>query len=155
MKSYQRVLDDYRRTKNGVSKVYGVYGELQSLEVPFSLEYLIKHNKERDYLPESSLSYLKKVAVFSMLSSRDLFENINRAPYRLEKVKAPKNIQLKSIASAINMNSSEFLNINKHIRKQVLPKDSNSFNIYIPKILKSTARMVPSPIIYTISSLLK
>ena len=133
MKSYQRVLDDYRRTKNGVSKVYGVYGELQSLEVPFSLEYLIKHNKERDYLPESSLSYLKKVAVFSMLSSRDLFENINRAPYRLEKVKAPKNIQLKSIASAINMNSSEFLNINKHIRKQVLPKDSRNYNIYIPK----------------------
>ena len=133
LKSYQRVLDDYRRTKNGVSKVYGVYGELQSLEVPFSLEYLIKHNKERDYLPESSLSYLKKVAVFSMLSSRDLFENINRAPYRLEKVKAPKNIQLKSIASAINMNSSEFLNINKHIRKQVLPKDSRNYNIYIPK----------------------
>ena len=45
LKSYQRVLDDYRRTKNGVSKVYGVYGELQSLEVPFSLEYLIRYSK--------------------------------------------------------------------------------------------------------------
>ena len=133
LKSYQRVLDDYKRSKNGISKVYGVYGELQSLEVPFSLEYLIKHNKQRDYLPESSLSYLKKVAVFSMLSSRDLFENLNRAPYKLEKVKAPQNIQLKSIASAINMNSSEFSNINKHIRKQVLPKDSKNFNVYIPK----------------------
>ncbi|WP_368030407.1 transglycosylase SLT domain-containing protein [Arcobacter sp. s6] len=133
LKSYQRVLDDYKRTKNGVSKVYGVYGELQSLEVPFSLEYLIENNKQREYLPESSLSYLKKVAVFSMLSSRDLFEDIKKAPYRLEKVKAQKNIQLKSIASAINMNSSEFANINKHIRKQVLPKDSKNFNIYIPK----------------------
>ena len=68
-----------------------------------------------------------------MLSHRDLFEDIRKAPYRLVKVKAPKNIQLKSIASAINMNSSEFANINKHIRKQVLPKDSKNFNIYIPK----------------------
>ena len=49
-----------------------------------------------------------------MLSHRDLFEDIKKAPYRLVKVKAPKNIQLKSIASAINMNSSEFANINKH-----------------------------------------
>jgi membrane-bound lytic murein transglycosylase D len=133
LKSYQRVIDDYRRSKNGITKVYGVYEELQSLEVPFSLEYLIKYNKQREYLPESTLSYLKKVAVFSMLSHRDLFEDIKKAPYRLEKVKAPKNIQLKSIASAINMNSNEFANINKHIRKQVLPKDSKSFNIYIPK----------------------
>ena len=133
LKSYQRVLDDYKRSKNGITKVYGVYSELQSLEVPFSLEYLIKHNKQREYLPESTLTYLKKVAVLSMLSHRDLFEDIKKAPYRLVKVKAPKNIQLKSIASAINMNSSEFANINKHIRKQVLPKDSKNFNIYIPK----------------------
>lgn len=133
LKSYQRIIDDYKRTKNGISKIYGVYGELQSLEVPFSLEYLIKYNKQREYLPESSLTYLKKVTVLSMLSHRDLFEDIKKAPYRLEKVKAPKNIQLKSIASAINMNSSEFLSINKHIKKQVLPKDSKNFNIYIPK----------------------
>ena len=133
LKSYQRVLDDYKRSKNGITKVYGVYSELQSLEVPFSLEYLIKYNKQREYLPESTLTYLKKVVVLSMLSHRDLFEDIKKAPYRLEKVKAPKNIQLKSIASAINMNSSEFANINKHIRKQVLPKDSKNFNIYIPK----------------------
>ena len=133
LKSYQRVIDDYRRSKNGVSKVYGVYDELQSLEVPFSLEYLIKYNKQREYLPESTLTYLKKVAVLSMLSHRDLFDDIKKAPYRLEKVKAPKNLQLKAIASAINMSSSEFANINKHVKKQVLPKDSNSFNIYIPK----------------------
>ena len=68
-----------------------------------------------------------------MLSHRDLFDDIKKAPYRLEKVKAPKNLQLKAIASAINMSSSEFANINKHVKKQVLPKDSNSFNIYIPK----------------------
>jgi membrane-bound lytic murein transglycosylase D len=133
LKSYRRVLDDYKRTKNGVSKVYGVYSELQSLEVPFSLEYLIKNNKQREYLPESSLSYLKKVAVLSMLSHRDLFENIKKSPYQLQKVKAPKGIHLKSIANIINMSSSEFAKINKHIKKQVIPKDSKAFNVYIPK----------------------
>ncbi|MDY0051774.1 MAG: lytic transglycosylase domain-containing protein, partial [Aliarcobacter sp.] len=76
LKSYQRVLADYKRTKNGVSKVYSVYSELQSLEVPFSLEYLIKNNRVRDYISPSSLTYLKKITVLSMLSHRDLFENL-------------------------------------------------------------------------------
>jgi membrane-bound lytic murein transglycosylase D len=133
LKSYQRSIDDYERTNSGISKIYDVYGELQSLEVPFSLDYLIKNNKQKQYLPESTLTYLKKITVFSMLSNRDLFDDIRKSPYKLEKIKVPMGVELKALASAINVNSSELTNINKHLIKQVLPKDSRNFNIYIPK----------------------
>lgn len=133
LKSYQRVIADYQRTKKGISSLYGVYGELQSLGVPFSFEYLLQNNKEKKYLPESSLSYIRKIIVFSILSDRDLFGNIKKSSYKLEKVKAPKGIHLNVIAKAININSNDFANINKHIKKQVLPKDSSFYNVYIPK----------------------
>lgn len=133
LKSYQRVIADYQRTKRGISSIYGVYGELQSLEVPFSFEYLVKKNKERNYLPESSLSYIRKIIVFSILADRDLFGNIKKSSYKLAKVKAPKGVHLKVIANAINFNYNDFININKHIKKQILPKDSSFYNIYIPK----------------------
>jgi membrane-bound lytic murein transglycosylase D len=42
-------------------------------------------------------------------------------------------VSLKSVALAIDFNSSELEKINKHIKKQVLSKDSNAFNFYIPK----------------------
>lgn len=133
LKSYQRVIADYQRTKKGISSLYGVYGELQSLEVPFSIEYLVQNNKEKKYLPESSLSYIRKIIVFSILSNRDVFGNINKNSYKLEKVKAPKGANLKVIANAININYNNFLSINKHIKTEILPKDTSFYNIYIPK----------------------
>lgn len=131
-RSYQRSLDDYQRTKRGVSSLYGIYGELQGMEVPFDFEYLVQNNKQKQYLPESTVTYLKRIVVFSMLSNRDLFDDIKKSPYKLEKVKLPKGVSLKSVASAIAFSSSELEKMNKHIRKQVLPKDSKA-NFYIPK----------------------
>jgi membrane-bound lytic murein transglycosylase D len=131
-RSYQRSLDDYQRTKRGVSSLYGIYGELQGMEVPFNFEYLVQNNKQKQYLPESTVTYLKRIVVFSMLSNRDLFDDIKKSPYKLEKVKLPKGVSLKSVASAIAFSSSELEKMNKHIRKQVLPKDSKA-NFYIPK----------------------
>ena len=133
IRSYQRLIDDYQRTKKGMSSLYNLYSELQSLEVPFDFEYLVQNNKQKEYLPQSTITYIKKITVFSMLSNKGLFDNVDRSTYKLEKVKVPKGLSLKSIASAINMNSSELEKINKHIKKEITSKDSKPYNFYIPK----------------------
>ena len=132
-RSYQRVIEDYRRTKKGMSSLYTLYSELESLEVPFDFEYLIKNNTQKQYLPQSSLSYIKKIVVFTILSNKGLFENAQRDCYELEKVKVPNGVSIKSIAQAINLNYRELEKINKHIKKGILPKDSKMYNFYIPK----------------------
>ena len=131
LRSFQRSLEDYQRTKKGISNLYSIYAELQGMEVPFDFEYLVKNNKEKQYLAQSTITYLKKIIVFSMLSNENYFDDIRKSPYKLEKVKLPTNIPLKSVASAIGFSSSELEKINKHIKKQVLPKDSKA-NFYIP-----------------------
>ena len=133
IRSYQRVIDDYQRTKKGMSSLYTLHSELESLEVPFDFEYLIQHNSEKQYLPQSSITYIKRIAVFTMLSNKGEFENIEKSTYKLEKVKVPKGISLKAIASAIDMNSAELRKMNKHIKKEMPFKDSKTYNFYIPR----------------------
>lgn len=129
--NYKKMLSDYRVTKTGFSNLYDVYDRFES---SYSFEYLVKNNKENKYLAESSITYIKKLIAFSMIANRDLFKSIDKkAKYTLEKVKAPKGIQLRSLANAVNMDYNEFKNLNKHIKKETLPTDSKSYNIYIPQ----------------------
>ena len=129
--NYKKMLNDYRVTKTGFSNLYDVYNRFES---SYSFEYLVKNNKVNQYLAESSITYIKKLIAFSMITNRDLFKSIDKkAKYTLEKVKAPKGIQLRSLANAINMDYNEFRNLNKHIKKETLPSDSKSYNIYIPQ----------------------
>lgn len=131
IKNYKKMLSDYRITKTGFSNLYNIYDKFRT---SYSFEYLVKNNKQNKYLAESSITYIRKIIAFSMIANRDLFKSIdNKAKYSLEKVKAPKGLQLKSLANAVNMDYNEFRNLNKHIKKETLPTDSKSYNIYIPQ----------------------
>lgn len=132
IKRYKSVLANYKKTKSGFSDLYEVYNRIGKQQFAYSFEYLITNN-QRNYLPAPSVEYIKKLIVFSMISNRDLFKSINnKSKYKLEKVKASKGLQLKSIATAIDMNYEEFKSINKHMKKDVIPSDSKSYNLYIP-----------------------
>lgn len=132
IKRYKGILANYKKTKSGFSDLYEVYNRIGKQQFAYSFEYLINNNS-RSYLPASSVEYMKKLVAFSMISNRDLFKSINnKSKYKLEKVKASKGLQLKSIANAIGMDYEEFKSINKHIKKDVIPSDSKSYNLYIP-----------------------
>lgn len=133
VRSYKIFINDYQKTKKGFSNLYEVYNEIGKAQGAYSFEYLIRNNKQKDYIPATSLEYIQKVIALSLISNRGLFKNIDKkSKYELEKVKAPSGLQLKSIANAISMNFEELKNINKHIKKQVVPTDSKNYNIYIP-----------------------
>ena len=133
IRSYKNSINEYKRTKRGFSDLYEIYNKIGKQQSAYSFEYLVKNNKERDYLPDSSVLYIKKLIVFSMISNRNLFKSINnKSKYKLEKVKANKGLQLNSIANAIGMDYNEFKSINKHIKKDVIPSDSKVYSVYIP-----------------------
>lgn len=133
IKSYKIFISDYQKTKKSFSNLYEVYNEIGKAEGSYSFEYLIKNNKQKDYIPATSLNYVQKLIALSIISNRNLFKNIDKkSKYELQKVKAPSGLQLKSIANAISMNFEELKSINKHIKKQVVPSDSKNYNIYIP-----------------------
>lgn len=134
IRNYKATLNNYKRTKRGLNDLYEAFDSIEGRGHKFNFSYLIENNDKNDYIPLSSLEYIIKIITFSILSDKDEFKSIDRkAKYELAIVKAPNALQLKSIANAISMNYNEFKNLNKHIRKEVLPTDSKKYNIYIPK----------------------
>jgi membrane-bound lytic murein transglycosylase D len=135
IRSYKNILDNYKKTKSGLSSLYDVYSSIKKLGINYSFTYIVQNNKQKDYIPASSLLYIQKIIAFSMISNRNLFGDIDllKNNYKLEKVKAPKGLQLKSIATAIGISANELNTLNKHIKKQVLPTESKSYTIYIPQ----------------------
>lgn len=133
VRSYKSAISNYQRTKGGFSDLYQVYNQIGKNQGYYSFSYLIRNNKQRDYMPASSLEYIQKIIAFSLIAERDLFKYIDRkSKYELEKVKAPKGVQLKSIANAISMDYNEFKSINKQIKKDVFPAGPKNYNFYIP-----------------------
>lgn len=131
--NYKRTLEEYRRTKSGIKDLYTIYNRIGKQQAAYSFDYLLENNQEKSYLPETSVVYLNKLVAFSMISNRNLFKSINnKSKYKLEKVKANKGLQLKSIATAIGMDYEEFKSINKHIKKDTIPSDSRTYSVYIP-----------------------
>lgn len=134
IKIYKSYIDEYKRNKKGLSNLYIVYNKIGKQENAYDFAYLVRNNKHKDYLAESSITYIQKIIVFTIISKKDLFKSINnKAKYKLEKVKAPKGLQLKSLANIVGMNYNEFKTLNKHIKKEALPIDSKLYNIYIPQ----------------------
>lgn len=133
VKNYKFAINNYQKTKAGFSDLYQAYNQIGKNQGYYSFSYLIKNNKKNQYIPDSSLDYIQKVIALAILEQRDAFKNIDRkSKYELEKVKAPKGVQLKSIANAISMDLNEFKSINKQIKKDVFPADSRNYNFYIP-----------------------
>jgi len=130
---YKSYLEDYKKSKSGLSNLYEIYNQIGKRQGYYDFSYLVKNNSKNLYLPTSSLNYIQKIVAFSIIANRDLFKSINnKSKYQLEKVKAHKGLQLKSLANIVGMNYNEFKSINKHIKKETLPTDSKLYNIYIP-----------------------
>ncbi|MDK2082659.1 transglycosylase SLT domain-containing protein [Aliarcobacter butzleri] len=130
---YKIYLEDYKKNKKGMDNLYNIYRWIGEKENYFDLAYLLKNNGKKDYLPKTTIEYLHKVVALSMIANRDLFKNLDRkSKYNLEKVKADKSLRLKDISDAIGMNYAEFKEINKHFKKEVLPKNAKLYNLYVP-----------------------
>ncbi|MCG3650880.1 transglycosylase SLT domain-containing protein [Aliarcobacter butzleri] len=130
---YKIYLEDYKKNKKGMDNLYNIYRWIGEKENYFDLAYLLKNNGKKDYLPKTTIEYLHKVVALSMIANRDLFKNLDRkSKYNLEKVKVDKSLRLKDISDAIGMNYAEFKEINKHFKKEVLPKNAKLYNLYVP-----------------------
>ena len=129
VKIYKNYIDEYNRTKKGMSNLYLVYEKYKGY---FDFTYLVKNN-HKDYFSKNTVEYISKIVTFTILKEKDSFSAIDKkAIYDLETIHPPKGVQLKSLANLLQMNFVEFRNLNKHIKKDILPTNIKSYNIYIP-----------------------
>lgn len=130
---YNLYIADYTKNKKGIDNLYTIYKDLGLKSGHFDYLYLLKHNSKRDYLPKTSVNYINMLVSFAILENSDRFKNLDKkTKYDLEKVNLNKGLKLKTIADELSMSYEELKTINKHLLKEMVPADKNSYNFYIP-----------------------
>jgi len=133
IKIYNLYIADYTKNKKGIDNLYTIYKDLGLKFGHFDYLYLLKHNSKRDYLPKTSVNYINMLVSFAILENSDRFKNLDKkTKYDLEKVNLNKGLKLKTIADELSMSYEELKTINKHLLKEMVPADKNSYNFYIP-----------------------
>ena len=136
--AYQNTIDEYLQTKKDFYKINKIYKEIKNWDLDIDAEKLLEINEDydRQYLPKESRIYLRKIIAFAMIANRNFYQDKDilspSNKISLTPVKAPAGLKLKSIAHAIDMRASDLINMNKHIKQQILPLNVKSYTIYIP-----------------------
>ncbi len=105
------------------------------------LEYLLRVQPKvgRQYLPQESRRYIRKIISFGMLNSQNFIkidENSHLLNMGISKtiatVPVKGGLHLKNIAKAIDMSYDDLLNLNKHIKQSIIPPTKKYYTINIP-----------------------
>lgn len=131
IRSYKNILDKSVKGKRSYSQLYDIYSSIKYLGVNLDISRLIDING-KDYLPKSSRIYLRKIVALSILENRGAFyEGEKNSSFVSVNIK--RGMTLKGVSSAIRMNHKKLVEMNKQLKKQIVPKSLSSYHIYIPK----------------------
>ncbi|QDF29245.1 lytic transglycosylase domain-containing protein [Halarcobacter anaerophilus] len=141
IKEYRKVIYDYQKRRTRFKNLRAVYKEVQKLGIRPELEYLLRVQPKvgRQYLPQESRRYIRKIISFGMLNSQNFIkidENSHLLNMGISKtiatVPVKGGLHLKNIAKAIDMSYDDLLNLNKHIKQSIIPPTKKYYTINIP-----------------------
>jgi len=141
IQEYRKIIYDYQKRRTSYRSIRKVYKEVQKLGVQPELEYLLKVQPKvgRQYLPQESRRYIRKIISFGMLNSQN-YINIDTNSHLLNMgisktiatVPVKGGLHLKNIAKAIDMSYTDLLKLNKHIKQSIIPPTKKYYDINIP-----------------------
>lgn len=141
IKAYRQVIFDYQRKKVKFYKLRRVYNEVKKWDMkPDINKLLIVQNKvSRQYLPSESRQYIRKIISLGMMNNQSFIVQDDNshlmnmgATSSVATVSAKGGLHLKSIAKITGMKYKELVNLNKHLKENIIPPFEKNYDIYIP-----------------------
>lgn len=138
IKKYLAIIDDYIDKGKGFYRINKIYKKVRNWKVQIDInKLLLKDEKlQRQYIPQESRTYLRKIVAFSFLANRNFYQK--KDLFKADKnfivaVKGKSGMHLKSLAKLIDMPYSKLTKLNLHLKKKILPKNVKNYSLYIPK----------------------
>lgn len=139
---YRNIIKGYQQKRVKFSKLYKVYKIVKEWKYkPGINELLIIQDKlSRQYLPQESRDYIKKIISLAMMSndkniiinSKNMLNNdVSKA---ISRVRVKGGILISDVAEVIGMPRDEMNDLNPHILRNVIPPANKYYDIYIPNI---------------------
>lgn len=100
---------------------------------------VVQKNVKRQYLPEESRGYIRKIITLAMMNNSDFLikdENthlLNRGiSDPIANIQVKGGVLLRNVAEVIGIDTKQLKELNQHIKRNILPLDQETYTLYIP-----------------------
>lgn len=138
---YRKTIRLYQRKKVKFRELYKIYKVVKKWDVkPDIYQMLVVQKKvRRQYIPNESREYIRKIISLAMMNNQSFITDHDNSHLRniglsasIATVNVKGGLHMQNIANAIGMKKSELLELNKHIKKDIIPPNLSNYPIYIP-----------------------
>jgi len=141
IKSFRRTIRLYQTKRVGFSKLNRIYRIVKKWKYKPDIDQMlvVQKNVRRQYLPEESRRYIRKIISLAMMNNSDFLikeQNthlLNRGlSDPIAHIDVKGGLLLKNIAEVVGISTKQLRDLNQHIRKNILPLDNKTYRLYIP-----------------------
>ncbi len=141
IQAYQKTLKDYERGRVKYKEVRKIYNEVKDWEYKPTINHLLTEKKgtKRQYLPDESRNYIKKIISLAMMNNNDQMFVKNKNVINqgggssLARVDVSGGMLLKNIASLAGVTTDKIKELNPHLKKNITPPSDKKTQLYIPQ----------------------
>ncbi len=138
---YRKIIRAYQTKRLKFRELNKVYKKVKKWKYKPDIDELliIQKGVKRQYIPEESRGYIRKIIALAMMNNSDFLikdENthlLNRGiSDPIAKIDVKGGILLKNVADVIGVSKKKLKELNQHIKRNILPLDEDTYNLYIP-----------------------
>ena len=138
---FRKTIRAYQTKKVKFYKVNRIYREVKKWKYKPDIDKLlvVQKNISRQYLPEESRGYIRKIISLAMMNNSDFLikdENthlLNRGiSDPIANIEVKGGVLLRNVAEVIGVKKKKLKELNQHIKRNILPMDDETYTLYIP-----------------------
>jgi membrane-bound lytic murein transglycosylase D len=138
---YRQTIKDYQAKRIKFRKIGKIYRKVKKWKYKPDIDRLlvVQKNVRRQYLPEESRRYIRKIISLAMMNNSDFLikdENthlLNRGiSDPIANIEVKGGVLLRNVAEVIGINKKKLKELNQHIKRDMLPLDKDTYTLYIP-----------------------
>lgn len=141
VKEFRKIISAYQRKHTGFADLKDVYKKVLTWNLKPDVEYLLREQKNlsRQYLPNESRRYIRKIISLAMLNSQNFIKHEDNSHLlnlgistTVATVPVKGGTHLKDIAESIGMKYEELYRLNSHVKQSIIPPNEQYYTINIP-----------------------
>jgi len=138
---YRSIIRGYQTKKIKFREINKIYKKVKKWKYKPDIDKLlvVQRGVKRQYIPNESRGYIRKIITLAMMNNSDFLikdENthlLNRGiSDPIASIEVKGGVLLKNVADVVGVSKKQLKDLNQHIRKNILPMDKDTYNLYIP-----------------------
>ena len=141
IKKFRKVIKDYQKKRIRFKELYKVYKIVKKWDYKPDVNELLKVQKglRRQYLPRESRDYIRKIISLGFMNNREFISTADNSHLlnigssaSVATIYVKGGMHLKNIAQAVGLEYKELSNLNRHIKRNIIPHEAKEYPLYIP-----------------------